>query len=104
MPEIITEERLYKAVPPLYSLTNDKHNAKLLKGKEFLFDKNEYYDMYHKIIAENVNVQDVYPTSKKRAEYINFTKRELYAWLKKNQMYSYHQTKYIIMVYYCYRN
>ena len=54
MPEIITEERLYKAVPPLYSLTNDKHNEKLLKGKEFLFDKNEYYDMYENLLSNNI--------------------------------------------------
>jgi DNA gyrase subunit B len=60
MPEIITSGRLYKVIPALYRI-DDKSSKKYMSGQNYIFDKKEYYDLYHRIIADNVKVKFVYP-------------------------------------------
>lgn len=89
MPQIIEEERLYKSVPPLYSLARTAKNRKYTK-KDFIFDKKEYFDLQNQIIADNVILQKVYEDDDGEIRYINLTKKESLEFLEKNQMYGYY--------------
>jgi DNA gyrase subunit B len=63
MPEIITSGRLYRALPPLYRL-NEKTLKKYHQQRDaFLFSKKEYYDLFHHVVAETVEVSMVHPTN-----------------------------------------
>lgn len=88
MPQIIEEERLYKSVPPLYSLAHSAKNRKYTK-KDFIFDKKEYFDLQNQIIADNVILQTVWE-DKDGVHYKNLTKKEALKFLEMNQMYSYY--------------
>ena len=55
MPEIITSGKLYKAMPPLY-LMDLKSLRRFYTGREWLYDKNEYYHMLNTIIADNCEI------------------------------------------------
>lgn len=66
MPALITSGRLYRMVPPLY-LIDTRPVKKFYKGRDYLFDKSEYYALYHRLIAENMDIAMVEPHSFKEA-------------------------------------
>jgi DNA gyrase/topoisomerase IV subunit B len=82
MPEIILEGRLFKSVPPLYLMT--KSNKPYYKNKEWLFDKREYYSLYHKVIADNVSILLHYDND----EAVELTKEKKLLWLSVNKNYT----------------
>lgn len=89
MPDLIKEGKLYKAMPPLY-LMNLKSLRKFYKGREWLYDKNEYYNMINTIIAENCEVSLEFPSEgkkDKRPEVAPLTKSGIIKWLNMNSEY-----------------
>jgi DNA gyrase/topoisomerase IV subunit B len=54
-PELIKEGKIYKAMPPLY-LMDLRSLRKFHSGREWLYDKQEYYAMIHNIIASNTEI------------------------------------------------
>lgn len=63
MPEIIRSGKLYVVMPPLYRLS-PKDMKKFNLSRDYLFDKNEYYAIYHKNIVENLKLAMVTPKTK----------------------------------------
>lgn len=63
MPEIIRSGKLYVVMPPLYRLSV-KDVRRFGLSRDYLFDKNEYYAIYHKNIVENLKLAMVSPKTK----------------------------------------
>src|SRR5699024_7466215 len=69
MPELIHAGKLYKAMAPLY-LMDVKSLRRFYKGREWLYDKVEYYRMLNTIIADNCEIAlEIAPPKKKNAKY-----------------------------------
>lgn len=85
LPQIIVEERLYKAVPPLYLLKDNNKNS-FIKGNKYIFDKHQYNDIYDKAVADNVEMI-LLPDS---GEDIHLSKKEAYGWMRTNLQYLYY--------------
>lgn len=85
LPQIIVEERLYKAVPPLYLLKDNNKNS-FIKGNKYIFDKHQYNDIYDKAVADNVDMI-LLPDS---GEEIHMSKKEAYGWMRTNLQYLYY--------------
>lgn len=98
LPELVRQGKIYKAMPPLY-LMDTKSISKYYSGRPWLYDKWEYYNLYHTIIS---NVADVWlektPTEclkKSKAPkfdgnpdiFIPLSKKELVSWLNMNSEY-----------------
>lgn len=58
MPQIITSGRLYRVLPPLYLVDRKKTKQ---ATKDYLFDKLEYYHLFHQIICDNLRFSIVTP-------------------------------------------
>ena len=84
MPDIILEERLYKAVPPLYHLSDRKKSY--YKNYEVLYDKHEYYKLFNRIVAENIEMRFVYIDGRTK----EMGKKDKLNWLEKNINYLYY--------------
>lgn len=84
MPDIILEERLYKAVPPLYHLSDRKKSY--YKKYEVLYDKHEYYNLFNHIVADNVSMLHVYLDGKTK----EMSKKEKLNWMELNLNYLYY--------------
>ncbi len=56
LPEIITSGRLFRVVPPLYSLKQASMKKVGYKGRDFVFDKKEYNAINHRIVVDNVDI------------------------------------------------
>lgn len=85
MPGIVTSGKLYRVLPPLYRL-----DAKKMKnygsGKDYIFDKKEYYDLFHKVIANSLKVKMVEPKTQTQVvngagEVTELTKKQLLSML-----------------------
>lgn len=97
LPELIYQGKVYKAMPPLY-LMDQSSLKKYYKGREWLYDKYEYYDLYHNIIADNVDLwieetpADILKsgkTPKLTAPYITkLTKKQMVQWMNMTSEYS----------------
>lgn len=97
LPELIYQGKVYKAMPPLY-LMDQSSLKKYYKGREWLYDKYEYYDLYHNIIADNVDLwieetpADVLKsgkTPKLTTPYITkLTKKQMVQWMNMTSEYS----------------
>lgn len=97
LPELIYQGKVYKAMPPLY-LMDQVSLKKYYKGREWLYDKYEYYNLYHSIIADNVDLwfedtpDDVLKsgkTPKITAPYITkFSKKQVIEWMNLTSEYS----------------
>lgn len=92
MPELIHAGKLYKAMAPLY-LMDVKSLRRFYKGREWLYDKVEYYRMLNTIIADNCEIAlEIAPPKKKNAKYDPakvklLSKKEALDWLFKNSEY-----------------
>ena len=84
MPDIILEERLYKAVPPLYHLSDRKKSY--YKNYEVLYDKHEYFKLFNRIVADNVEIMFVYIDGQTK----ELSKKDKLNWLEKNINYLYY--------------
>ena len=84
MPDVILEERLYKAVSPLYHLSDKKKSY--YKKYEVLYDKHEYYNLFNHIVADNVGMRLLRPDNISR----ELSKKEKLNWLEANINYLYH--------------
>lgn len=85
MPDIILEERLYKAVPPLYLLKATK-GKNYYKNIEVLYDKREYYNLFNHIVADNMDLLHVYENGATR----QMTKKDKLNWMEMNINYLFH--------------
>lgn len=90
MPDLIREGKLYKAMPPLY-LMDLKSLRRYYNGREWLYDKIEYYNMVNTIIADNCEFALEVPnqTSKKskQPEVYPMSKKDAIKWLNMNSEY-----------------
>lgn len=91
MPELIREGKVYKAMPPLY-LMDLRSLRKYYNGREWLYDKIEYYNMINGIIADNCEVAlEISKTSdggkSKQPEVYPMSKKEVINWLNMNSEY-----------------
>lgn len=90
MPDLITEGKIYKAMAPLY-LMDVKSLRKFYKGREWLYDKSEYYHMLNTIIVDNCDIcieRAKKPGGKgKNAEIDKLSKADAMAWLNMNSEY-----------------
>jgi len=91
MPDLIREGKIYKAMPPLY-LMDLRSLRKYYNGREWLYDKIEYYNMINGIIADNCEVAlEVANTSKggksRQPEVYPMSKKEIINWLNMNSEY-----------------
>lgn len=75
---------MYKALPPLL-LLNEKSVRKWYKGDLYLFSKEEYYDVIHKIISENT---EIVLAEKLTKNVTSLKKKEIRNWLKMNGDYT----------------
>lgn len=55
LPELIYQGKVFKAMPPLY-LMDEKSTRKYYKGRLWLYDKWEYYDLFNNIVADVAEV------------------------------------------------
>lgn len=60
MPGIITSGKLYRVLPPLYRLNSKKSKSYGLP-RNYIFDKIEYNKIYHKTIANALDLAVVHP-------------------------------------------
>ncbi len=93
MPELIQEGKLYKAMPPLY-LMDLRSLRRFYKGREWLYDKQEYYNMINSIIVDNCEIaleveKDLKSkkTANKQPEVYPMNKKEALKWLNMNSEY-----------------
>ena len=94
MPELIFQGKVYKAIPPLY-LMDIKSMKKFASGKrEWLYDKYEYYDLYHNAIADiseiELEVETEVPkgkSTKSVVSYVALPKKQFVNWLNMNSEY-----------------
>lgn len=84
MPDIILEERLYKAIPPLYHLSDKKKSC--YKKYEVLYDKHEYYNLFNHIVAENVSMLYIYEDGHTS----EMSKKDKLNWMEHNLNYLYY--------------
>lgn len=63
MPEIITRGMLYRIEGPLYRIS-EKTAKKYHDNIDYISDKNDYYRIFHKIVAENLKVVAILPKTK----------------------------------------
>lgn len=85
-PEIIQAGRLFRVVPPLYSLKPASMKKVGYKGRDFVFDKKEYNAVNHRIVADNVDIALIH--AKTKNEIINgkgeaepLSRKEALKWL-----------------------
>jgi DNA gyrase/topoisomerase IV subunit B len=76
---------IYKALPPLY-LIDTKHIKKFYRGDKWLFDKNEYYDLFNVLVANNVEIA-ISTYGAKDNEVINLTGKGKLDWMQLNEEY-----------------
>ena len=91
MPDLIKEGKLYKAMPPLY-LMDLRSLRRYYNGREWLYDKVEYYNMINGIIVDNCEFAlELSKTSNsgksKQPEVHPMSKREALEWLNMNSEY-----------------
>lgn len=94
LPELIIQGKVYRAMPPLYLL--DKKSLKKYNGREWLYDKKEYYSLYNTIIASNTTIayeepsaRDKNTRSKKSSKDVRvLSKKEKIEWLELNSEYT----------------
>ena len=90
MPELIRAGKVFKAMPPLY-LMDLKSLRRFYTGREWLYDKIEYYNMLNTIIADNCEIALEIPgTGKKkdrRPEVIPLDRKKALEWLNMNSEY-----------------
>lgn len=86
MPELITQNKVFRAMPPLY-LLDKKSLKKFYNGREWLYDKQEYYDLLNTIIANNATIALPKKSSKKNEVNI-LSKKEKKEWLSLNAEYN----------------
>ena len=96
LPELIKEGCVYKAMPPLY-LMEERSLRKYYKGRTWLYDKWEYYNLYNEIIADNIDLwlEDTTIDMVKKGKVPKvtdpcikkLTKKETVRWLNKNSEY-----------------
>lgn len=53
---LIDEGKIYKLVPPLY-LIDKASIKKFYKGPDWLFDKSDFYHLFHTLISQNTEIQ-----------------------------------------------
>lgn len=97
LPELIYQGKVFKAMPPLY-LMDQSSLKKYYSGREWLYDKYEYYDLYHNVIADNIDFwieetpADVLKkgiTPKITAPYITkMNKKQIVMWMNMTSEYS----------------
>jgi DNA gyrase subunit B len=63
MPEIVKRGLLYRIEGPLYRI-GEKAAKKYNGDIDYIFDKKDYYKIFHKIVAENLKVAVVLPKTK----------------------------------------
>src|SRR5699024_8708689 len=82
--------KIYKAMPPLY-LMDLKSLRKFYNGREWLYDKLEYYHMINTIIVDNCEIALEKPeTSGKKTklpDVIPLNRKEALQWLLMNSEY-----------------
>lgn len=91
MPDLIREGKLYKAMPPLY-LMDLRSLRKYYNGREWLYDKVEYYNMINGIIVDNCEFAlEISETSNKgkskQPEVLPLNKKDALNWLNMNSEY-----------------
>lgn len=91
MPEIIKAGKLYKAVPPLYLLNTSKVK-KYYSGKDYMFDKKEYFGAINKMVADNMDIGLIQPKTKNdivkgNGKFIELNKKERLEWLNSTNSY-----------------
>ena len=88
MPDLIRDGKLYKAMPPLY-LMDLKSLRRYYKGREWLYDKNEYYNMINSIIVDNCEfaLEAADDKKSKKGKIIPLERREALRWLNMNSEY-----------------
>ena len=91
MPELIRAGKIFKAMPPLY-LMDLKSLRKYYNGREWLYDKSEYYHMINTIIVDNCEIcLEASPTSNrgksKSPEVIPLSRKDAMEWLNMNSEY-----------------
>ena len=91
MPEIILQGKLYKAMPPLY-LMDLKSLRRFYSGREWLYDKLEYYQMLNTIIVNNCEIcleaEDGKSNKKSRLpKVVALSDKDAMAWLNMNSEY-----------------
>ena len=62
MPQIITSGKLYATMPPLYRI-NEKKAKSYGSDRSYVFDKKEYNTLFHKLIANSLDLAMVHPTN-----------------------------------------
>lgn len=88
-PELLIEGKVYKAMPPLY-LMDLRSLRRFYNGREWLYDKQEYYSMMNNIIAENTEIiieTDSNSNNTKIPKVHPLTKKEALNWLGMNSEY-----------------
>ena len=90
MPELIKSGKLYKAMPPLY-LMELRSLRRYYSGREWLYDKNEYYNMINSIIVDNCEIHLEIPSDTgkkdKRPNVVTLSRKEALNWLNMNSEY-----------------
>ena len=97
LPELIYQGKVFKAMPPLY-LMDQASLKRYTKEREWLYDKYEYYKLYHSIIADNVDFwieetpADILKSGKIpkiNAPYITkMNKKQMIQWMNMTSQYS----------------
>lgn len=89
-PELIRAGKIYKAMPPLY-LMDLKSLRKFYNGREWLYDKLEYYHMINTIIVDNCEIALEKPEMSgkktKLPDVIPLNRKEALQWLLMNSEY-----------------
>lgn len=82
MPELIIQGRIYKAMPPLYLLKKETFK-KFYKGREYLYDKRELYQIQNTAIASNAE----FAVDGENGSIIKLSKEKAIEWLNTNSEY-----------------
>ena len=87
-PELITQGKIFKAMPPLY-LMDLKSLRKFYNGREWLYSKTEYYNMINSVIVNNCEFKlEVNNKNRNRKPtFIELSKKEAKDWLNMNAEY-----------------
>lgn len=84
MPELIIQGKVYKALPPLLIL-NMKAISKWYKGSPYCYNKEDYYEVINKIIADN---SEIAIEINEKNVVKNLKKKDYMKWLKMNAEYT----------------